>query len=141
MWKTENLPPALAGKVVNIADIRAQRIGAEALTEAIAAQEAGQIASDMSNTEKVWWRNAQFFANRMARGGGFGRLAYQVGEIDGSPALYVDCEAYAAYLALKPDLTIDLEIDPLLVRWSCAGEPEYPLVKLSAVNFTPEVLE
>jgi hypothetical protein len=141
MQKTQNLPPELAGKVVNIADIRAQRIGSEQLSEVIAAQEAGEIASDMSMTEKVWWRNQQFFANRMARSRDFGRLSFKAGHVDGNPAVYVDCEAYAAYMALKPDLTFDLEIDPLLVRWSCVGEPEYPLVKASAINFTAEVLE
>ena len=141
MQKTHNLPPELAGKVVNIADIRAQRIGAQELSEAIAAQEAGEIASDMSMTEKVWWRNQQFFANRMARSRDFGRLAIKVGHIGDNPALYVDCEAYAAYLSLKPDLTIDFEVDPLLVRWSCRGEPEHPLVKSSAIDFVAEVLE
>lgn len=141
MYKTDNLPPQLAGKVVNIADIRAQRIGAAAIEEAAAAQDAGEIAADMSMTEKVWWRNQQFFANRMARGAGYGRLQFKVGHIDGNPALYVDCEAYAAYMALRPDLIIDLEIDPLLVRWSVACEPEYPLVKASAINFTAEVIE
>ena len=88
MQKTHNLPPELAGKVVNIADIRAQRIGAQELSEAIAAQEAGEIASDMSMTEKVWWRNQQFFANRMARSRDFG-LGY------GSSSGYFSQRRYA----------------------------------------------
>lgn len=130
------LHPLLDQKVVNIQDIRAQRMAALDVDRIIEEQESGRVGEGMTNTEKVFWRNLQFFAERLARGGGYGRVAYAVGHIDGVQALCFECEAYTAYYWLSEQLVLDFSVDPLLTRWSHRSEPPFPVV--GGVVFIPE---
>lgn len=118
------------GKVISIFDLRAQRILQES-TEKLIAEEVADpsIGNQMTDKERIWWRNHQFFADRMARSSFFGSLKYELGQLSGVRSMRLTCDAYQAFYFLKVDLTIDFGRDPILVRWSCGGEPEFPVTK------------
>lgn len=130
---TNTTPMDLAiyhGKVISIFDLRAQRILQES-TEKLIAEEATDpaIGNQMTDKERIWWRNHQFFADRMARSSFFGAVKYELGTLDGVRSMRLTCDAYQAHYFLKVDLTVDFGRDPILVRWSCVGEPEFPINK------------
>lgn len=130
------MPAPYDSKVVSLDDVRARRLG-QFVTENII-QEQDQMMAEFSATEKVWWRNQQFFAERMARDKGYGRCAYQVGTLeDGSMAMRFECEVYGAFYQLEADLTLNFDT-PVLFRWSNPGDCEFDLVLEKDVKFTPE---
>ena len=132
------MPNPFDSKVVSIDDIRARRLGQMIDQQIIEDQD--NIMAEFSDTEKVWWRNQQFFAERLARGQGYGRCAYQVGTLeDGTKALRFECEAYGAFYQLEADLTINFD-SPVLFRWSHSSPAEFQLVSEADVKFTPEQL-
>lgn len=120
------------GVVINLADIRAQRMSAQVTDTVIEEQESTPTlgARLMTTAEKVFWRNHMFFADRLATNPAYGAVKYQVVTVEGALMMNFTCDAFQAFYHLKPDLVIDFGTDPLLVRWNCAGEPEYPLAAL-----------
>lgn len=132
------MPNPFDSKVVSIDDIRARRLGQMIDQQIIEDQD--NIMAEFSDTEKVWWRNQQFFAERLARGQGYGRCAYQVGTLeDGTKAMRFECEAYSAFYPLEDDLTINFD-SPVLFKWPKIDPTGFEQVLETDVKFTPEQL-
>lgn len=136
----ENKPlhPLITQKVVNIADIRAQRMSALEVTEIHEATEAGDLPQ-FGPKETVFLRNMQFFQGRLARPemGDYGRVAFKVGHLaDGSRVMLFTCDPFEAVYSLDEQWVIDFTVDPLVTRWSIPQPCEFILVDRRNINFT-----
>lgn len=139
--------PELQGKVVQLADIRAWRLNQLEVEQAYAQAKADgeDLMAGLNLPQRVFWMNQQFFANRLCGEAGFnaaGRIAFSAGDLvvqgrEPALALYFNCEAYEAYYHLTERLTINWDIDPLMVRWSCVGEPEFAVLSRTMFTYTP----
>lgn len=133
---TPHHPLTLGSTVINLADVRAQRLAALDVAQAKEAEANQEV--QLSARQKVFYRNMQFFAHRLATDeyGDFGRVAYKVGQLDGELALHFISEPYEAFYPLDLDYVIDFSIDPLITRWSVAQACEYGITPRDSLTFT-----
>lgn len=136
--ESKPLNPLLGDKVVNIADIRAQRMAALDMAQIQEAEDGGQL-QQLGAKETVFLRNMPFFLGRLARPdmGDYGRVAFQVGVLeDGSRVMLFTCDPYEALYAVNDNWQLDFSVDPLITRWSVNQPCEYTIVQRSRINFT-----